>query len=127
MRTAVEFLVRILIAEDNIMMRRFLARLVSAFSTEIRECGDGECALELYRSFHPDLVLMDIRMPRMDGLDAARAILATDAAAQVLIVTEHDEAAYRSAARDIGVAGYFLKERLQELQQYLTQRYALPT
>jgi YesN/AraC family two-component response regulator len=120
-----DMLVRILIAEDNPMMRRFLARLVAVLSADIRECGDGEYAVELYRSFHPDLVLMDIRMPRMDGLDATRAIMTMDPAAQVLIVTGHDEPNYRRTARDCGAAGYFLKERLQELQQYLAQRYPL--
>jgi DNA-binding NarL/FixJ family response regulator len=116
---------RILIAEDNPLMRRYLKNLVSDMSAVVFECGDGRRAVSLYRELKPDVVLMDVCMPEMDGLEALRAIISEYPRALVLIVTEHDESVYRMEAERCGAAAYFLKDRLQEVRDYLQERREL--
>ncbi len=59
---------KILIVEDNMAVRRIIRHVVNEIASEIVECADGEDVLPLYEKHHPDLVLMDIRMPNVDGL-----------------------------------------------------------
>lgn len=113
---------RILIAEDNLLMRRYLKNLVSDMSPVVFECGDGRQAVSLYRELKPDVVLMDVRMPEMDGLEALREIISEYPRALVLIVTEHDESVYRKEAERCGAAAYFLKDRLQDVREYLKEK-----
>jgi len=67
--------VTILIVEDNAAIRRLIRRAVAHLADEIYECEDGADALKAYSEHQPDLVLMDVRMPRMDGLAATRQIM----------------------------------------------------
>ena len=65
----------ILIVEDNPTIRRLIRRAISDIADNIIECEDGADALAAYTEHRPDAVLMDVRMPRMDGLSATRQIL----------------------------------------------------
>lgn len=102
----------LLIVEDNAVMRRLLRGLMVNLADEIRECTDGSLALAAYREFQPDWVLMDIEMPRLDGLAATRQILAAFPDARVVIVTHYDSANFREAARAAGACGFVSKENL---------------
>jgi CheY-like chemotaxis protein len=110
---------QILIAEDEKNVRLLLKELMEPFSDSIIECPDGSEAVTRYAEHRPDLVLMDIRMPVMDGLEATERIMKMDRTARVLIVTEYNQAQYRERARRLGVAGYFLKDNLLELQKHV--------
>jgi DNA-binding NarL/FixJ family response regulator len=82
----------------------------------IGEAKDGQEALELCRSHHPELVLMDISMPRMDGLQATKLIKEEFPEIKVLIVSSYDSPGIISEARRVGGDGYFLKgSDLEEL------------
>jgi CheY-like chemotaxis protein len=81
----------VLIVEDNASVRRLLRRVVQQIATEIWECADGAEALALYSEQMPNVVLMDVRMPIMDGLTATRQIRKFDPAARVIIVTDCDD------------------------------------
>ena len=76
----------ILIVEDNPTVRRLIRRAIAHLTTEIYECGDGADALKAYTEHQPDLVFMDIRMPRMDGLAATRQITKLDRQGQKAIL-----------------------------------------
>jgi CheY-like chemotaxis protein len=106
----------VLIVEDNAGIRRLLRRAVQQITTEIWECGDGVEALAAYREHLPDLVLMDVRMPIVDGLSATRQIRMADPQARIIIVTDCDDEETRAAAREAGAWGYVLKQDLTTLE-----------
>ena len=112
---------KLLIVEDNPAVRRLIRSIVGALGAEIHECGDGAAALAAYTAHRPDFVLMDIVMGETDGIAATRQITASDPAAKVIIVTSHDGADLREAARQAGACGYVLKENLLEVRRHLSQ------
>src|SRR3712207_1836906 len=103
---------RLIIADDHDLVRDGIrAMLAREPDLEVvGEAKDGEEALELCRSLRPDLVLMDVRMPKMDGLAATREIKAESPKTTVLIVTTHENPDYLLDAVKAGAAGYVLKE-----------------
>ena len=106
----------VLIVEDNASVRRLLRRAVQQIATEIWECSDGVEALTAYAEYLPDLVLMDVRMPIMDGLAATRQIRKAHPQARIIIVTDCDDEDMRAAASEAGASGYILKQDLTTLE-----------
>ncbi len=78
----------------------------------VGEAGDGEEAVRLARDLRPDVVLMDIGMPGLDGLEATRRIKADRPEARVIILTVHGEEAYRRAAGESGADAFLPKKAL---------------
>ncbi|MCI0473500.1 MAG: response regulator, partial [Ignavibacteria bacterium] len=77
----------LLIADDNDGIRNMLKNMAERYFSEIFECKNGKCALEIYAEKKPDWILMDILMPVMDGLEATRKIKGTNPEAKIIIVT----------------------------------------
>jgi DNA-binding NarL/FixJ family response regulator len=105
--------IRVLIADDQDTVRRGLRRLIDAQPDMgvVAEAADGVQALALARSLRPDVALVDIRMPRLDGLDVTR-LLAADtgpAPVRVVVVTTFDHDEYVHAALEAGACGFILK------------------
>jgi CheY-like chemotaxis protein len=109
----------LLIVDDNEQMRRLICSVVGDMAEAITECCDGALALAAYAEQCPDWVLMDIRMPEMDGITATRGIKASYPEARVCIVTDYDDLELRQAAREAGAEGYVVKEDLLMLRQVL--------
>jgi DNA-binding NarL/FixJ family response regulator len=104
---------RVIIADDQALVRAgFRMILESDPGVEVvAEAGDGEAALAAVRRLRPDVVLMDIRMPVMDGLEAARQILADSACqCRVIMLTTFDLDEYVYAAITSGASGFLLKD-----------------
>ena len=104
---------RILIADDQALVRAgFRLVLESQPDFEIAgEAGDGIEAVDAARRLHPDVALMDVRMPRMDGLEAARRILASGASGcRIVMLTTFDLDEYVYAALQAGACGFLLKD-----------------
>ena len=103
---------RLLIADDHDLIRDGLRRMLEGepdFEV-VGEASNGREALELCRALEPDMVLMDVRMPEMDGLEATRAIKRQHPQIGVLIVTMHENPDYLFEAIKGGAAGYVLKD-----------------
>ena len=104
-------MIRVLLADDNEAVRSGVAEFLSGFD-DIRVVGaasDGAEAVTLSGSLEPDVVLMDLSMPRMDGFEATRRILAAGGSVRVIAFTVHSERKHVIAAIDAGAAGYLLK------------------
>ena len=112
----------ILIVEDNAAMRRLIRTFVSDLADAVYECEDGAQALAAYQQHQPDWVLMDIRMPALDGISASRCITESDPKAKIIIVTDYDDERLRVAAVNVGTRGYILKDRLLDLRPILQER-----
>ena len=100
---------RIIIVDDESIIRIDLREMLSNLGyLVIGEVGDGRSAVNLARELRPDLVIMDIKMPGMDGIDAAK-ILTEEKIAPVLLLTAYSQKELVSRARQAGVVGYLVK------------------
>jgi DNA-binding NarL/FixJ family response regulator len=103
---------RVVIADDQDLLRTGFAMILTADGIEVvGEAADGAQAVDAVRSTHPDVVLMDIRMPDIDGLEATRQIMAEAAAPpRIIILTTFDLDQYVYAALSAGASGFLLKD-----------------
>ena len=100
---------RILIADNESIIRMDLKELLEEAGHEVvGEAVDGLKAVELTRKFKPDLVIMDIKMPEMDGIDAAK-IISNEKLAPVLLLTAYSQKEIVEKAKDSGVLAYLVK------------------
>jgi len=103
-----------LIADDDPVFRGLIRQLVEAEPDAriVAEARDGEEAVRLARELHPKVVLMDIAMPRVNGLEALRSTKAAMPDTKVIVVTEHGEEVYRRVALAGGADAFVLKKAL---------------
>jgi len=102
---------RILVADDHHLVREGL-RMALSDEEDLVVCGcatDGESAVEMCRELVPDMVLMDLTMPRLDGLAALRTITEEHPGVLVVVVSAHDDRDHVRAAMKAGACGYVLK------------------
>jgi len=102
---------RVLVVDDNDIIRRSLCKLLSSQADieVICEAIDGADALRKAREHLPDVVLLDITMPALDGLETARTLKQEFPSMQVVIVSQHDSRGFQWAALAAGVNGYIVK------------------
>jgi DNA-binding NarL/FixJ family response regulator len=109
--TPTEHAPRVVIADDQELVRTGFRLILTARGINVAgEAADGAEAVTAVRRLRPDVVLMDIRMPNMDGLEAARQILAQAPACRVIMLTTFDLDAYVYAALAAGASGFLLKD-----------------
>ncbi|MEV4943746.1 response regulator transcription factor [Streptomyces zaomyceticus] len=103
--------IRILLADDHRLVRRGVRLILDAEPdlTVVAEAGDGSEALEAARTHRPDLAVLDIAMPRMTGLQAARELARTQPGIRLLMLTMYDNEQYFFEALSAGASGYVLK------------------
>jgi DNA-binding NarL/FixJ family response regulator len=105
-------MIKVVVADDQALLRAGLRALVEA-EDDLRvvgEAGDGAEAVDVALATHPDVVLMDIRMPRLDGIAATKRLLAAGSRARILMLTTFDADDYVVEAFRSGAAGFLLKD-----------------
>jgi DNA-binding NarL/FixJ family response regulator len=105
-------MIRLLLADDNDFVRQSLVDLLTARGdmSVVAECTDGDEVVEAAERTHPDVVIVDLAMARVGGLEAARQLLAVQPDARVVVLTATLSAAAVREARELGIVGYLLKD-----------------
>jgi DNA-binding NarL/FixJ family response regulator len=108
--------VRVLLVDDDALMRAGLAAILSSTSAVevVGEAADGRAAVDRVGALRPDVVLMDVRMPTLDGIAATREIVAAAPATRVVIVTTFEDDDYIFGALTAGASGFLLKRTSPE-------------
>jgi CheY-like chemotaxis protein len=109
----------IMIVDDNASIRAMIRSILEQMTDTFCECSDGSEAVESYASFHPDWVLMDIKMNRMDGYQAMEAIRSTFPEAKVIMITQYNDPELKERARRAGAVDFVLKEHLLDIEQII--------
>jgi len=105
---------KVVIADDESIIRLDLKKMLEAMGHQVvGEAGDGQKALELVRATKPDVVIMDIKMPVMDGLDAAK-IISEEKIAPVVLLTAYSQEDLIARAKEAGVFAYLVKPFREE-------------
>ena len=105
-------MIEVLLVDDHALIRRGLSELIATAEgiTVVGAIEDGELAAAAVVELEPDIVLMDMSMPGMDGIDATRAVLLVRPSTKVIMLTSFSENARIMAALDVGAVGYLLKD-----------------
>jgi len=104
---------RIILADDHVIVRQGIKSLLEREGMQVvAEASDGREAIGYAESFSPDVVVMDIGMPMLNGMEAARELARCCPKVKPILLTQHDEPQYVSAALKAGVKGYVLKSQI---------------
>lgn len=110
----------VILADDHTLVLEGFRRLLETQCELLATVGDGQALLKAVAQQHPDIVILDISMPVMNGIEAARALKSQFPSVKLLFVTMHADPAYIRAAFQAGASGYILKQSLgDELTQAL--------
>jgi len=116
---------KMMIVDDHAGVRTMIRQLLAAPGDCFVECPTGEAAVQAARDFKPDYITMDIRLPDLSGLEAARAIRDIHPTGRVIILTSYDQPFLRQSANEVGAVAYILKDNLAELRSVL-ERETIP-
>jgi len=107
---------RIILADDHILFRQGIKRILDEISEVqvVGEAGDGQEVLELAKTLAPDLVILDISIPKLNGIEACRQIRHLSPKVRILVLTMHKDKEYLYQAVSAGAHGYLLKEDSDE-------------
>ena len=101
---------RLLLADDHTILVEGLKALLAPEFEVVATAGDGRAVLEAAEKHQPDLILLDISMPGLNGIEAARRLKQSNPGAKLIILTMHGDLSFVSAAFEAGVSGYVLKQ-----------------
>ena len=104
--------IKVMLVEDHVLVREGTREMLDREEDlcVVAEAGDGEEAVQLAAERHPDIIIMDIAMPKLDGIEATRQIKAANPTTSILVLTAYDDDQYVFAFLEAGAAGYLLKD-----------------
>jgi two-component system response regulator DegU len=109
----------LLIVDDNKEIRKMLKSICEDFFSETIECEDGGEAVEAFKRFKPDWTIMDIKMNKMDGIEATKEIVGKYPDAKVIIVSQYTDKAFMEAAFDSGAKEFVNKDNLTRIEKII--------
>ena len=109
----------VLIVEDNNQMRSFIKSMLIKWNHTVYEASDGETGIRLSIEKKPDVILMDINLGGMDGIDVVSAMRKNLVTSKIMMCTEYDDDTLRKKAKEAGANDYLLKENLLTLEKLL--------
>jgi DNA-binding NarL/FixJ family response regulator len=105
--------IRIVLADDHILVRQSFKSLLEREKFQVvAEASDGQELIRAAEAHRPDIAIVDISMPTLNGIDAARELLRTSPGTKTILLTQHDEEQYVQEALEAGVRGYVLKSQV---------------
>lgn len=104
-----------MIVDDSVEMRQLLREMVAPLTQEVVECQDGQECLDRFDAFRPDWTILDVRMPRLDGLSTTRSILQRWPGSRVILLTHFPSPAVAAVAREFGAVDCVGKDDLFRL------------
>ncbi len=110
--------IKVLIVDDIPKIRMMIRKMVEIYFSiklKIYECTNGKEAVDAFNKYTPDWILMDIKMPVMDGLEASKIILDSNPEVKILIFTHYDDVEYYELAQKFGIKAFVLKENLSDI------------
>ena len=121
---------KILVADDEFGVRRLLVETFLEDQYELETAENGEEAVRLFITYKPDLILLDMKMPRMNGIEALRQIRALDSRVAVIIMTAYGDHRDRQQAKALGIVAYIdkpfdlieLREQVREIFDELSEK-----
>lgn len=119
--------IRVMVVDDHDMIRRGLEAMLHVYPdlAHVGSASSGDQVVALCQQTHPDVILMDLVMPGMSGVEATRAVRAARQEAKVLVLTNYDEANLVQAALEAGACGYLLKNiSVEELAEAIRKAHA---
>ena len=121
--------IRAIIADDEAFIRQVLLKMLERLGVEVVAVADnGRKVLDLYAELKPDIVILDIAMPEMDGLETLRQLLDTDPEAKVLMCTSFSSKQYVVEAVKVGAKGYLNKPfDLEKIREKINKICNVPT
>jgi CheY-like chemotaxis protein len=109
---------KVQIVDDNKKFRETLRKFILPVTESIFECENGQEAINTYKEYFPDFVLMDIRMPVLDGVTATRKILEMYPEARIILISDNDKY-FKKNLRESGALAFFPKENLSEVIDFI--------
>ncbi|MBI3195777.1 MAG: response regulator transcription factor [Ignavibacteriae bacterium] len=106
-----------MIVDDNKKVRTMIQQVINNATATYFEFSDGHEAVENYAQCKPDLVLMDVKMQRMNGIEATKAIMKKDPRAKIVMVTQYDDPNLMESALVAGAIAYVTKDKLLEVRK----------
>src|ERR1700710_1530180 len=107
--------IRVVVADDHPLLRKGLCSTLRAEGLEVVfEAGDGEAAFAAIRKLQPDVAVLDINMPKLDGFGVLRRLNEGNSTTNVIFLTLHDQEDFFEAAMELGAKGYLLKDSALE-------------
>ena len=116
---------RVLVAEDHAAVRLSVIRLLSKTYDVVAAVNDGQALLDAVNTMHPDVLVVDLSLPIITGIEAASILKKMDCASKIVFLTVHNDPDFVRAAQDVGALGYVLKQQMTtDLPQAIERAFA---
>ncbi|MGD8780701.1 MAG: response regulator transcription factor [Ignavibacteria bacterium] len=106
---------KIMLVDDSARMRNYISNIIRENGNTVIECNDGSEAVKAYVEYNPDCVLMDIKMKKLNGIEATKLLIKQNPNAKIIILTSYDAPEYRKASLAAGAIEFVSKKDLSEL------------